>query len=386
MAVTLVIFPASYAPADTLNVSSRKHASIQDAIDAASNGDEIVVAPGTYNEKINFNGKAITVRSSDGPGVTIIDGTGLNDSVVKCVSGEGPDTILRGFTITGGTGEPTVVFFSVGGGMLNKDSSPTVIHCAFTQNTVFGEVGGHGGGMYNKNSSPTVTNCAFTINSASSGGVGGGMYSENSSPTVTNCMFSGNIAGHGGGMDIDFTSSPTVTNCTFSGNTAGSRGGGILIANGSPTITNCILSNNVDSGGMDESAQIHLIGSGTAVVTYSLIQGLDTFAGGTGNIDADPLFVDAPNGDLRLSPGSPCIDVGSNPAFMTTAAPLGATVDLDGNPRFMDDPAASDTGVGLGLIIDMGVFEFGGDPADFNHDGRVDLRDFAEFLTGFTGP
>ena len=63
--------------------------------------DEIVVAPGTYFEfNINFLGKAITLRSSDGPDVTTIDGTG-NFHVVQCVSGEGSETVLEGFTVTG---------------------------------------------------------------------------------------------------------------------------------------------------------------------------------------------------------------------------------------------------------------------------------------------
>ena len=75
--------------------------SIQDAIadPGTVNGDEIVVAPGTYFEAINFNGKAITVGSSGGAAVTTIDGTG-NFHVVQCVGGEGPDTVLDGFTIT----------------------------------------------------------------------------------------------------------------------------------------------------------------------------------------------------------------------------------------------------------------------------------------------
>ena len=79
--------------------------SIQDGIDVASNADTVLVEPGTYNELIDFLGKAITVRSSGGRDVTTIDGTGLNDSVVKCINGEGPDTVLEGFTITGGTGD-----------------------------------------------------------------------------------------------------------------------------------------------------------------------------------------------------------------------------------------------------------------------------------------
>ena len=76
------------------------YCSIQTAIDAAVDTDEIVVAPGTYFETINFLGKAITLRSSDGPDVTTIDGTG-NFHVVQCVSGEGSETVLEGFTVTG---------------------------------------------------------------------------------------------------------------------------------------------------------------------------------------------------------------------------------------------------------------------------------------------
>ena len=120
------------------------------------------MADGTYTENINLLGKAITLRSSDGPAVTTIDGTGLNDSVVKCVSGEGPDTILDGFTITGGTGRVCLISRFCGGGMYNNRSSPTVTNCTFTRNTA----GTYGGWMYNVNSSPTVTNCTFSQNTA----------------------------------------------------------------------------------------------------------------------------------------------------------------------------------------------------------------------------
>ena len=104
------------------------HATIQSAIDAATSGDEILVAPGSYAETIDFKGKAIALRSSGGPAVTVIDGSGLNQSVVRCVSGEGPDSVLQGFTITGGSAE-------FGGGMRNEGSSPTVLDCIFKGNT-----------------------------------------------------------------------------------------------------------------------------------------------------------------------------------------------------------------------------------------------------------
>jgi predicted outer membrane repeat protein len=108
--------------------------------------------------------------------------------------------------------------------------------------------------MFCENSSPTITNCTFSGNSAS--GRGGGIGNEGSSPTVTNCTFSGNSATSGGGMCCQ-NSNPTITNCTFSGNSASANGGGMYNYYSSPTMTNCILWENSDSGGMDESAQIH---------------------------------------------------------------------------------------------------------------------------------
>jgi len=113
------------------------YCSIQTAIDNAVDTDEIVVAEGTYLEAIDFMGKAVTLRSSDGPDVTVIDGTG-DLHVVQCVSGEGPDTVLDGFTITGGAAWPN----DWGGGMININSSPTVTNCIFSGNSAI-----IGGGM-----------------------------------------------------------------------------------------------------------------------------------------------------------------------------------------------------------------------------------------------
>ena len=104
------------AGADSLEVPGQ-YATIQAAIDAAFRGDEVIVAPGTYLESINFNAKAITVTSLGGPGVTTIDAQGT-DRVVHCTNGEGPDTILAGFTITGGLDH------SNGGGMRIDNGSP----------------------------------------------------------------------------------------------------------------------------------------------------------------------------------------------------------------------------------------------------------------------
>ncbi|MBU0718193.1 MAG: right-handed parallel beta-helix repeat-containing protein, partial [Planctomycetes bacterium] len=134
-------------------------------------------------------------------------------------------------------------------------------------------------------SSPTLTNCTFSGNSATENG--GGMYNYSSSPTVTNCAFSGNSANAGGAMHNYFYSSPTLTNCMFSGNSAADSGGGMYNSSG-PTVTNCILWNNTDSGGTDESAQIH---GGPVDIDYSCVQGWLGGLGGVGNHGDEPLFV-----------------------------------------------------------------------------------------------
>ena len=138
----------------------------------------------------------------------------------------------------------------------------------------------------------------------------------------------------------------SVTNCTFSRNSA--SGGGHAVYKRSftsdpvPTLTNCVL--------WDASAaEIFNEGPESCIVNYSDVQGGYS---GTGNIDADPLFVDAINGDVHLLPGSPCIDAADGD--------LAPAADKDGNPR-VDDPATVDTGVGAGSGItwaDMGAYEF----------------------------
>ena len=391
--------------ADIINVPG-DFPTIQEAIDAAMDGDEVEVHPGIYFETINFLGKAITVRSSDGPEVTIIDAQ-QTGTVATCNNGEGPDTVLDGFTITGG--EPS--------GMRNVGSSPAVTNCTFSDNMAFGS-DGDGGGFFNVQSNPMVTNCTFSGNSADDRG--GGMYNLVSSPTVTNCTFSDNTADYGGGMFNDFVSNSTVTNCTFSDNTAEFRGGGMYNFVSSPTVTNCTFSGNSAAGGAgmsnensnstvtnctfagnaaDTGGGMHNLSSSLTVIncviwgnspdqlfdepfSTTAVLRSDIQGGwrGTGNIDADPLFVDPVGGDYHISGGSPCIDAADN-----SAVPKGITTDLDGNPRFVDDPDTNDTGNGEPPIVDMGAYEF--QPAfcpwDLDDNGSVGILDLLALLAAW---
>jgi hypothetical protein len=115
---------------------------------------------------------------------------------------------------------------------------------------------------------------------------------------------------------------------------------------------------------------------GTITVSYSNVQG---GFGGTGNIDVDALFVDPAGGDLRLQPGSTCIDAGDN-----LAVPAGVITDLDGNPRFAHDPCTPDTGNpdGTNPPVDMGAYEFQPPcPSDLDCSGSVDVSDLLAILS-----
>ncbi len=391
-------FVGSSARGGTLLVPA-DHPTIQAAINAAIPGDEIIVAPGTYFETINFLGKAITLRSSDGPQVTIINGSGAG-SVVQCVNGEGPGTVLEGLTITGGNANE-------GGGMLNIGTSPTVRNCIFENNTATDR----GGGMYNSFGSPSVSDTTFRQNS--SGAMGGGMFNiDSASPTIDNCLFTENTSNKGGGMRNYLHADPIVTNSVFSYNHAGSEGGGMdNRKNSDAVVMNCkFIGNTADSGGgmhnyvgnatedseeptivnslfigniatsgagmrnndpspiitnstfaFNEGSGISSRNGSTPKLTNCIVWGNTggSFSGanapevsysdieggfpGMGNLDVNPLFVNiaGPDGDYRLQLTSTLIDAGTN------SAPALPAIDIDGNPRI------------AGGTVDMGAYEFG---------------------------
>jgi regulator of RNase E activity RraA len=328
------------------------YGTIQAAINAAVDGDTIIVMPGTYYENIDMKGKAITLGSTDPNdsgvvGSTIIDGNQAG-SVIVCNSGESANTVIEGFTITNGSGTLKNGYY-YGGGVYNENSSPTVINCTFSDN-----MAEMGGGMYNESSNPTVTNCTFSGNSV---GCGGGMYNHYcSNPMVTNCTFNGNSAGYyGGGMYNDNYSSPMVTNCTFSGNSA-VYGSGIYNSDSSPTVTNCIVWAN--------SGNQIFNGNSSPVFTYCDVQG--GYAG-EGNINTNPMFVDADGADnvagtadddLRLDSNSLCVDAGDN-----SAIPAGIITDIDGNPRIYNS------------VVDMGAYEYNFTLCDSDGDGVLNIDD-----------
>ena len=370
------------ASANQLMVPTQ-YATIQQAIDCAADGDEVLVDDGTYHEAVDFLGKAITLRSVNGPEYTVIDATGLDSSAVKCVSYEFPDTVLDGFTLTGGIGtvEGSDRF---GGGMWIRISGPTVRHCIFLDNTA-----DFGGGLACKSSWSTIEDCTFMHNTATGGGSYGGggigvqggdlqilncVFIENtttvgrggavnlagSESCVTNCAFFANDALYGGAL-INSQGEAILTNCSFNSNTASGAYDGVLsVSSGvQTTIVNCILWGN---GGEEPCSEIaDAMGATGTLVSHTDVEG-GWDGPGEANIDDDPMFADADTGDLRLMPGSPCIDGGNTFAFLE----CGLDCDLDGNPRPVTFPDGAEPGLGpqwhtvrwcLTPPVDLGAYE-----------------------------
>ena len=223
---------------------------IQAAINQARSGDQIIVAPGRYLESIDLMGKAIKVRSSGGRDVTVLDGIGSHNSVIRFIRGEGRSTVVSGFTITGGTGNQKIYGpdATIGGGVLILESNPTIQDCRFENNQATYNGGGvysgyecaplirrcefvsnhaeRGGGAYNSFSTANYEDCRFILNMATFGG--GGIYNGNNSrPYILNCEFQANLASYNGGGIYDYESNALLEKCVFSRNAANYSGGAV---------------------------------------------------------------------------------------------------------------------------------------------------------------
>jgi len=214
-------------------------ATIQAGIDDANDGDVILVAPGIYrgdgNRDIDFRGKAITVRSEDGPRTCIIDSDGAYAERHRGFyfqNEEGPDSVLEGFTITGGA-----QYRSAGGGIRCHNSSPSIRGCV-----VVGNDAQTGGGIALDRSNAVVSNCLIVGNAARH--------------ATGSFSYGGGGVGYGGGY-------PTIRNCTIYGNRGGTSGTGVFCAYGGRVrLVNCIIAGNE---GEDEGTQ--LVSGGCTMIT-----------------------------------------------------------------------------------------------------------------------
>ena len=382
--------------ANVLNVPG-SYPTIQAAIDASSNGDTVLVAPGTYFENVSFKGKLITVQSAQGPSVTIVDGGGVAP-VVNFSNAETTAAVLQGFTLQ--HGNAPFAYAYEGAGVHISGASPTIVGNVITANTACGS----GTGISVAFASPVIRDNTITGNfkqAGCSGDGGGGIYVRGAaSALIIHNTITNNSSDFGGGIDLFASGTPTLLNNTISNNTAGIQGGGVYMVNQSdativqnlvtgntsaqsgggfyisipsgdrgPLLVNNTVAGNSGSdssvflGGFDAQVQLsnNIVAASSAQpavlcdTTYSLISPIfdhnDLFnsagpatqgscaqaVGGSGNISADPQFAAA--GDYHLQSTSPAIDAGNN------GAPSLPSTDLDGQPR-INGPA-----------VDQGVYE-----------------------------
>jgi uncharacterized repeat protein (TIGR01451 family) len=342
--------------------------------------------------------------------VTTLNGlyaTGPNRQVQHVVTSNNLDAtaVLDGFTIKNGRAISASGKIARGGGLYNTGGQPTLRNLVFTDNYAYAG----GGGLYNTASNLTLTNITFRNNRSRFGGgmlsttanalvlldvvfegndatefgggglrmggvvgaadtatftnvifrnntaeYGGGFYSTAGVHQFTNVVFVNNVARRtwdtavGGGGVQSYDSTLHFVNTTFFGNSAGAAGGGLWAEDSSVTLGNSILWGNTAPDG----PQYKLRGTATLAITYSNVEQPSGVHPGTGNLNVNPYFVDAANGNLRLQLGSYCIDSGNN-----AAVPAGVTTDLEGRPRFVDMPMVPDTGSGTPPIVDMGAYE-----------------------------
>ena len=386
----------SGAVAATIHVPADQP-TIQSGINAAQNGDTVLVAPGIYVENIIFNGKAIHVRSSEGPQVTTIDGNKVGP-VVAFISNEARTSSLTGFTLRNGVGGGAP-YYTDGGGISISNSSPIILENIIKDNT-----GNRGGGIAISGGSPIISANAIIHNTAFSGG---GIYLRSTPKAFINkntishnigSQFAGGMEmddgydariedntitdnqtpGQGGGVWIVNQSDEIVVQNLIARNSAGQEGGGVYLfvppSSTGVTFVNNTIANNESNygsgiwvGGYDSKDQFFnniVVGNSgeTAFQCDDLyisdppppptIEFNDAWTsagkgfGGScanganreGNISRNPLFVSKTSYELKSE--SPAVNAGDN------GVPDLPSRDLAGNPRI------------IGGTVDMGAYEY----------------------------
>jgi parallel beta-helix repeat protein len=337
------------------------HMTIQDAIDASSNGDTVIVRSGTYTENINFLGKGILLKSEQGPRSTTIDGGSPSNpdsaSVVTFINGEDSSSVLEGFTIKKGKGNKSHMF-KYGGGIYCELSSPTI-----TGNTVTENSATYGGGIYCDDSYPEISDNNIVDNSVTFSGAG--IYCSGSSPVISGNTISVNRTG--GGVHLTSSSAPLIYNNSITENSCRDFGGGIMCFVSSPTIVNNTIALNTADGGGGIS-----ISSSSPIIANNIVfenSAEDSSSGGGGILlrdHSDPTIMNNTiEGNLAILDGGGIQCLQSTPVITNTI--------LWGN----DAPTGREMSIGdtSALSISYSNVEYGIDSVFVESGSSIDWGD-----------
>ncbi len=393
----------STAAAGDLHVPAN-HATIQQAIDAAAEGDTIHVAPGTYEETLVVDKYGLTFLSDDTLGATLsgssLSGSQITIDLADDASKDAPE--FHGFRITsqnnlslgahravkalpvGNNGNRGVTFVQClfwhnrFGAIEVEDSHLKLIGCEVMSNGWDGKQVDHGAGIFAKDSEVEILASSFLRNWADSAG-GALTMRDCDNAVIRNTTFLMNeIAdfpfddnGEGGGaVRINNCQNVTIWNSLFAQNEswgAAEGTGGALSIGGdvgsSVELVHCTVADNIIGIWVDDPSTLTIKNSivhdnlydnvrhhGVVTATYSCVQ--STLAG-PGNVHWIPKFVEpAVTADYRLRESSFCIDAGNN-----ADVPPSMVQDLGGRSRFLDDAEVVDSGIGNSPVVDMGCHE-----------------------------
>ena len=247
-----------------LGTPGAPYSSIQYAISRPTtlNGDNVLVLPGNYAERLDYLGKTLSVRSTQGAAVTTIDAQALGAGVV-IASGEGPLTSLMGFTVINGSGV-SALGTRVGGGVYCSGTSPTILDCVIENCTAT-----LGGGIAAIGGSPLISQSVIRSNVAATDfsnfidGEGGGVFLLNAlSASIQDCAISQNSCDGSGAGVLSINSTLNMGVVSVSDNHGfgavfgfgGEGGGGLAVSGGgSAQVSNCTFARNVVLGGLTPS-------------------------------------------------------------------------------------------------------------------------------------
>lgn len=276
----ILAFGASLSGQPTLNVPGA-YPTIQAAVNAATPGAIVLVAPGVWPGPLDFLGKAITVRSAQGPAVTTLSGLAAS-VVVAFQSGETATSVLDGFTVRNG-----------GPGIYCFHASPTIRNCVITQNFNFA---GYGGGLrLHGLASPVVEACVLAGNLALDFGAGAGGVNwawppaSPATPLFTDTTFIDNVSlgysssgsvGGGGGAGFTGSIAPTFERCTFDGNSSFEGGGAIgFDCEGAFAVRTCLFRDNATAVAGGGAIIVRSNGAPSSILN-SVFHGNQSGAGG----------------------------------------------------------------------------------------------------------